>query len=227
MSLNELIRLDGKRALVTGAGCGIGKGCALELAHSGADLILNDRPGSEDLLEVADEIRELGRKCWTIEADVFTADGCASLVSAAIGQAKTIDILVSNPAYGKRCGFLEYPADEFDRVIDATFKMGFHISQAVARHMVDSNIDGSIVFISSVVAGMPFERNAPYGPQDGVTHSLKLHGIGSGLANVMIEIRNDLLKTPEDEAIMTSEILTLLQSALASLAKEYEDTPHA
>ncbi len=63
MSLLDLIRLDGNRALITGAGCGIGKGCAVELAHAGADLILNDRPGSDELAKTAEEIRALGRNC--------------------------------------------------------------------------------------------------------------------------------------------------------------------
>ena len=60
-------------------------------------------------------------------------------------------------------------------------------------------------------------RNDPYGPEDGVTHSLRLHGLGNGLANVMIEVRNDLLQTPEDEAAMAEELLTLLRPALAAL----------
>lgn len=163
MSLTELTRLDGQRALVTGAGRGIGKGCALELAKVGADIILNDRPGSEDLLQTAAEIRELGRNCWTVEADVFSPNGGESLVRDAVEAAGGIDILVSNPAYSRRYGFLEYPPDEFDKVINGTFKSGFRLSQAVAQHMVDRGTHGKIVFISSVQAEMPFERSAPYG----------------------------------------------------------------
>jgi len=53
--------LAGKQALVTGAGRGIGKGCALELARRGANLVVNDRPGSPDLEASAKEIRDLGR----------------------------------------------------------------------------------------------------------------------------------------------------------------------
>ena len=60
-------------------------------------------------------------------------------------------------------------------------------------------------------------RNEPYGPADGVTHSLRLHGMGRGLANVMIEIRNDLLTTPEDQATLAAEIHLLLQPALDAL----------
>ncbi|NRB17971.1 MAG: N-formylglutamate amidohydrolase [Rhodobacteraceae bacterium] len=67
------------------------------------------------------------------------------------------------------------------------------------------------------------ERNQPYGPQDGVTHSLKLHGIAHGLANVMIEVRNDLLRTPQQETAMAEELLTLIRPALAALAQQGGD----
>lgn len=60
-------------------------------------------------------------------------------------------------------------------------------------------------------------RNEPYGPADGVTHSLRLHGIARGLPNVMIEIRNDLLATEADQARLAGEIHQLLLPALAGL----------
>ncbi len=163
MSLQELTRLEGKRALVTGAGRGIGKGCALELAQAGADLILNDRPGCEELARTAEEVRQLGRTCWTIEADVFSAEGSRQLVRQSIEQALSIDILISNPAYGRRGQFLDYSLQEFNKVIDATFKSGFYLAQAAARQMVAQGGKGKILFISSVQAEMPFEQNAPYG----------------------------------------------------------------
>lgn len=67
------------------------------------------------------------------------------------------------------------------------------------------------------------ERNQPYGPQDGVTHSLKLHGMANGLANVMIEVRNDLLSTPQDETALAEELLTMIRPALATLAQKGGD----
>lgn len=162
MPSNDLVRLDSKRALVTGAARGIGRGCAIELARAGADLILNDRPGNQDLQKTADDVREIGRQCWTVEADVFSPEGCAELMQSAIQQAGEIDILISNPAYGKRDSFLNFSAGEFDKVIDATFKSGFHIAQAMARHRVEHGGGGKILFITSVVAEMPFEDCAPY-----------------------------------------------------------------
>ncbi|MDA7965226.1 N-formylglutamate amidohydrolase [Ruegeria sp.] len=61
------------------------------------------------------------------------------------------------------------------------------------------------------------ERNQPYGPADGVTHSLRLHALSRGLANVMIEVRNDLMRTDEQVATMATDILALLEPALKDI----------
>lgn len=155
--------LAGRIALVTGAGRGIGKGCALQLARHGADVIINDRPGSPDLAVTAAEIRALGRICYAIEADVFSRSGCEELINRALELAGQINILVSNPAYSRRETFLNYDPDEFERTIRATLISGFHISQLVARHMTAHSRGGKIVFISSVQGEMPISLCAAYG----------------------------------------------------------------
>lgn len=70
-------------------------------------------------------------------------------------------------------------------------------------------------------------RNEPYGPEDGVTHSLRLHGLSHGLLNVMIEIRNDLLADAGAQARMAEEIVTLLRPALAACAATARGGAHA
>ena len=165
------MRLSGKTALVTGAGQGIGRACALELARAGADLVINDRPESPLLETVADEVRQLGRSCLPVASDVFTRVGCERLVSAALQQVTRVDILISNPALNTRCGFLEHPAEDFERIIQATLVGGFHVSQLVARHMVANGGGGKIVFISSVLAELPMAGNIAYGPaKAGLNH---------------------------------------------------------
>ncbi len=156
------MKLNGKIALVTGAGRGIGKGCALELARAGASLVLNDRPGSPDLQTTANAIHNIAPVLAAIEADVFSRDGCEQLISRALQAAGQIDILVSDPAYGRRADFLDYDPNEFERVIAATLTSGFHVSQLVAKHMVGRGGPGKIVFISSVHAGMPIARSVAY-----------------------------------------------------------------
>ncbi len=156
------MNVSGKTALVTGAGRGIGRGCALELARHGADVLINDRPGSPDLAAAAADIRQLGRTCHAVEADIFSRAGCEFLVRRCLELAPRIDILISNPAFSRRHTFLEYPAEDFERSIQGTLTSGFHMSQLVARHMVARGGGGRIVFISSVQAEMPFALCAPY-----------------------------------------------------------------
>lgn len=154
--------LTGKVALVTGGGEGIGNGCALELAKAGADIVLNDRPGSTTLAAAADEIRTLGRQCWALEANVFERSGCEELIASAVEQAGKIDILVSNPAYSVRQPFLEYDPENFEKTIQGTLTSGFHMSQLVARHLVERKSPGKIILISSVQGRMPYKLSVAY-----------------------------------------------------------------
>lgn len=171
---NAVIDLSGKFALVTGAGRGIGKGCALELARHGADVVINDRPGSPDLAATAHEIRELGRTCHAIEANVFLRSGCEQLLDSALAALGRIDILVSNPAYSRRGTFLEYAPEEFEQTIAGTLTSGFHMSQLVGRHMVARGGGGKIIFVSSVQAEMPIALCAAYGAaKAGLNHMMR------------------------------------------------------
>lgn len=154
-------RLAGKKALVSGAGRGIGRGCALELARAGADVVINDRRGSPDIARTREEIKRLGRDGIAIEADAFSRGGCEDMVARAIASAGRIDILVSNTALSIRRAFLDFTPDEFASVVDAILVGGFHLSQLVARHMAERR-SGKIIFISSVHAPMPYAGSAAY-----------------------------------------------------------------
>ena len=81
----------------------------------------------------------------------------------------------------------------------------------------DSDARLADAMLAQDVPGRRVERNAPYGPADGVTHSLRLHGIANDLPNVMLEIRNDLIATPAQQDRITTELLGLLRPALARL----------
>lgn len=87
-------------------------------------------------------------------------------------------------------------------------------------HDADARLADAMLAQSHRLPHRNIQRNAPYGPEDGVTHSLKLHGINNGLANVMIEIRNDLLATPDDEDAMAAELLQLILPALVAMGFE-------
>lgn len=154
--------LAGRIALVTGAGRGIGRACALELARRGATLAINDRPHSPELPATLATLQSHGRPCELIESDVSSRAGCQHLVSRVLDALGRIDILVSVPAYSRRGLFLDYPAEEFERTIAGTLTAGFHLSQLVARPMVERGGGGKILFISSVLGEMPIGSCMPY-----------------------------------------------------------------
>lgn len=156
------LNLSTKTALVTGATQGIGRGCALELAKAGADVALNDREASPNLQAVQAEIEALGRRAVLVPGDAFERASCESIVQRAIASLGHIDILVSNPAFSRRGDFLDYDPTLFEQTLRGTLTAGFHISQLVARHMVDRGTGGKIVFISSVHARIAYTRSGAY-----------------------------------------------------------------
>lgn len=167
------MKLQGKAALVTGAGRGIGFGCALELARAGATVVLNDRPGSPDLAEARKQVEAVGAQAIAIEQDAHSRVGCEALLLAALFELKKLghhrlDILVSNPAVSIRNPFLDYEPADFDAVIAGTLTAGFHLGQLTARHMVanrrepQDHCQGKITYISSVHGEMPYGKSVAY-----------------------------------------------------------------
>ncbi|QDS89827.1 3-oxoacyl-[acyl-carrier-protein] reductase FabG1 [Rosistilla ulvae] len=156
------MKLKDKTIIVTAAGRGIGKGCAVELANQGASLIVNDRPGSQDLQATVEELRDQGANVHGVEADVFTRSGCEGLLREAEEQSGPVYGLVSCPAFQKVSPFLDLQPEDFENVVQGTLFSSFHMSQLVARQMVDEGIAGKIVFISSVLAQRPMAQKSAY-----------------------------------------------------------------
>jgi glucose 1-dehydrogenase len=156
------MKLLGKTALVTGAARGIGRGCAIELAKSGADVAVNDLERTPQAEAVVAEIEAMGRRSVLVEGNVFERSSCESVVAAAKSALGCIHILVSNPAYQRRAEFLDFDPGTFGKVIEGTLIGGFHMSQLVARHMVERGRGGKIIFISSCHVHIPYARSAPY-----------------------------------------------------------------
>lgn len=95
-------------------------------------------------------------------------------------------------------------------------------------HDADTRLTDLMLTQAAQIAGpRKIERNAPYGPDDGVTHTLHLHALPRALPNVMIEVRNDLLTTPADIAQIATLLGTLLHPALTALANSPKGAHHA
>ena len=109
--------LNGKVALVTGGGRGIGKNVSLMLARNGADVALCGRT-QETLDATAEEIRKFGRQAWPIVADVREYDNIKRFVAEATGAAGRIDILVNNAVYSVSAPFDEQSDKNWQQHID-------------------------------------------------------------------------------------------------------------
>lgn len=165
------MKLAGQTALVTGAARGIGRGCAIELARAGADVAFNDREASADSHSLIAEIQALERRVVFVDGDAFDRTGCESIVERAVAAFGGLDILVSNPAYSRRGEFLDFDPGTFEKVLQGTLVGGFHISQLVARQMVQRQRGGKIVFISSVHARIPYAGSVAYNAaKSGLNH---------------------------------------------------------
>ncbi len=142
------MRLQGKTALVTGGGRGIGREIALAFAREGADVVVNYVRDQDSAERTASEIRALGRRAVAIQGDTSQPGDVARLVEQALAELGRIDVLVNNAAAMSRVPFLELTEQEWDRVLDVGLKGYFLVGQAVARHMV-ARRSGSIINISS------------------------------------------------------------------------------
>lgn len=196
-------------ALITGGGRGIGFGCARVLAEQGWSLALNDRPESESLSQARDELAALGCDCLAIEADAFSRSGCESIVAQAVARFGRIDALISNPAWSVRQAFLDYDPDDFERVIRGTLIAGFHMSQLVAREMVQSERGGRIVFISSVQAEMPLANSVAYGAaKAGLNHLMRTLAVELAEHRIAVNvIEPGWIDTPGERIVFSADVI--------------------
>ena len=154
--------LNGKVALITGAGHGIGKGIAITFAQAGADIAICSRTVSE-LEEVAADIRALGKRVITIKTDVSVKSEVQDLVAKTVKEFNTIDVLVNNAVvYAKGWPTLvELPEDEWDRTIDVGLKGYYLCCQAVSGVMMKQR-KGSIINMGSTAGIRPTGNQGAY-----------------------------------------------------------------
>ena len=152
------MNFNGKTALITGAGRGIGKTIAVKLAKLGSDIALADmNPISDDVLK---EIEENGTRCLAYKLDVTDVDAVDSVVKKIIDETGGINILVNNAGITKDNLFMRMKPEQWLQVIDVNLNGVFHVTKSVIRTMVKQH-SGRIINISSVVAfsGNPGQVN--------------------------------------------------------------------
>lgn len=138
------MRLDGKTAVVTGAGRGLGKACAFALAGAGAEVVLISRTLSE-LEAVAAEIAAEGGTARPMVCDVSNLGD----ITAKIGGLDRIDILVNNAGTNAPEPFVDVTEANYDRIMDLNVKSAVFAAQAAAQKMIAQGNGGSIIHMSS------------------------------------------------------------------------------
>ncbi len=153
--------LQGKTAIITGSGRGIGKAVAMRLAALGANIVINDIVSSVDADNTCEEIKATGAKCICIKGDVTNIDDVKALVDGTIKEYGQIDIFVNNAGITRDGLMLRMSEADWDMVMNINLKGAFNCIKTVARPMM-KNRGGSIINMASVVGVMGNAGQANY-----------------------------------------------------------------
>ncbi len=155
------IDLQGKVALVTGGSRGIGRAIALELAGSGAAVVVNYRAGADAAAAVVGEIEAAGGRALAVQGDVAAGADVERLVKATTDAFSSLDILVNNAGITRDNLLLRMKDDEWDAVLETNLRGTYLLTKAVLRPMMRARW-GRIITISSVVGLMGNAGQANY-----------------------------------------------------------------
>ncbi|WP_294133152.1 SDR family oxidoreductase [Sphingobium sp.] len=200
-------RLDGRRALVTGAGRGIGLACAAALAQAGAHVTLAARSGAE-IEAGAQAIRAAGGQADTLQIDVNDVAG----VGQALDGVAAFDILLNNAGTNRPKPFTDVSEEDYDAVLGLNLRAAFFMGQAVARGMIGAGLRGSIIHMGSQMGHVGGPRRSLYCASkwglEGLSKAMALDLAGHGIRSNTIA--PTFIETPmtkpffEDKAFLAS-----------------------
>jgi len=152
-------KLEGRIALVTGAGTGLGSAIAEALAGEGADVVVHYRSSAAGAEEVAERIRRLGRRAATVRGDIGVSDDVRRMADEAFGAFGRVDVLVNNVGdmAANQMSWRELTPEAIDHTLDVDVKGTMLMTHEFGRRMLDDQQSGAIVNIGSrvVVEGSP------------------------------------------------------------------------
>ena len=191
-----MIDLSGKRALVTGAGMGIGQGIAIELARQGADVAVHYAHSEKDANETASEIERLGVGHALVQGDLSRVVECERVVDEAANSLGGLDVLVNNAGVTRALDFLDTDETTYDEMFDLNMKGYFFCARRAVPLMLEAG-GGSIINITSVHGHAGFPRHAAYAATKGAINAftrelaveladrgVRVNAIGPGLIEV-------------------------------------------
>ncbi|MGG3640097.1 SDR family NAD(P)-dependent oxidoreductase [Bacillus gobiensis] len=155
--------LNGKVALITGAGRGIGRTLAEGLANAGANVVLVARTLEEVEQAAAEITNHSGKETLAMVCDVTDSDSVQETVNQAMNRFGHIDILINNAGTSVRETAFNLSEDDWEKVMNVNFKSVFLMSKAVGKHMAEQKY-GRIVNVASVASSLSLSSGTPYGP---------------------------------------------------------------
>jgi NAD(P)-dependent dehydrogenase (short-subunit alcohol dehydrogenase family) len=234
-----VLSLTGKTAIVTGAARGIGAACSRAFAEHGARVVMGDVLTEACEATAASISRDTGAETLAFRCDVTREADCDALLAACIERFGQCDILLNNAGIIAPGSILDASTDDFDRVLAVNLRGPFLLGRAVANHMVDRGITGSIINMSSTNAVVAIPDQLAYATSKGgvgqltkvmamalAPHDIRVNAIGPGsistdMLNVVMEDesarRRILSRTPLGRAGDPSEVA----SVAVFLASDY------
>lgn len=186
--------LSGKKALVTGAGMGIGQGIAVELARGGAQVAVHYAHSEPD--ETVSKIEKLGGKAVTVQGDLSRVEECERVVDEAAEDLGGLDTLVNNAGVTKALPFLETDEETYDSLFDLNMKGYFFLARRAVPFMRELG-GGSIVNITSIHGFAGFPKHTAYAATKGAINAftrqlaieltdekVRVNAVGPGLIEV-------------------------------------------
>ena len=162
----DSMHLQGKVALITGAGRGIGLGVATAYAQAGAHIALVSR-SQDQLDDAAEAARALGVKAMPIAADISQPEEADRAMAAAVEEFGRLDILVNNAGINHRTPTVDFPIEEFDKIIDVNLRGVWYLSQQAARQMLAQGEGGRIINTTSLASHMGVPGLSAYAASKG------------------------------------------------------------
>ncbi len=193
------ISFDGRVAVVTGAGGGLGRTYALELARRGAAVVVNDLGGSVDgqggdhtaAQKVVDEIKAAGGEAAPNYDSVATPEGGENIVKTAVDSFGKVDVVINNAGFLRDKSFLKLTWDDLDAIIDVHLKAAFYVSQPAFRVMKENGYGRFVFTASNATFGNFGQTNYSAAKMGlvGLSNTIAVEGARAGiLSNVIMPV---------------------------------------
>jgi glucose 1-dehydrogenase len=203
------MRLQGKTAVVTGAATGIGQAIAIAFAQAGAAVVVDYVGDASVSQDTASKIDATGGKSLAVAADISRPDQVNALIHQTVAAFGKLDIFVNNAGIEKKFAFVDYPLEEWQKIMAVNLTGPFLCAQAAAKQMIAQGHGGRIINISSIHEDLPMPTNAPYCASKGGLRML-MRTIAVELAPHQITVNNigpGAIYTPIDKDVESDEKL--------------------